>query len=281
MKIIMTLLVRDEEDILKQNIDFHLSQGVDFIIATDNLSVDSTKNILKEYEHHGKLRYIFEERDNYNQHEWVTKMARMAASEYGADWVINNDADEFWLPNKSTIRETLSSLSDDINVVVAHRKNMVYLGADKSEQPFYMNMIYKDLFSLNPLGTPLPPKCAHRANVEVIVEQGNHKVCGIGKQNIAMSLIEILHFPIRTEIQLLNKIVKGGTAYSRNNELSPGVGRTWRELYSNYQSSGNLDEYIKSQSYDNAKLNLEIKSGKLVKETRLKNYMSNLYATLI
>ena len=73
MKIIMTLLVRDEEDILKQNIDFHLSQGVDFIIATDNLSVDSTKNILKEYEYHGKLRYIFEERDNYNQHEWVTK----------------------------------------------------------------------------------------------------------------------------------------------------------------------------------------------------------------
>ena len=50
MKIIMTLLVRDEEDVLRQNIDFHLSQGVDFIIATDNLSVDSTKDILKEYE---------------------------------------------------------------------------------------------------------------------------------------------------------------------------------------------------------------------------------------
>ena len=49
-------------------------------------------------------------------------MARMAASEYGADWVINNDADEFWLPNKSTIRETLSSLSDDINVVVAFER---------------------------------------------------------------------------------------------------------------------------------------------------------------
>jgi Glycosyl transferase family 2 len=277
MKIIMTLLVRDEEDILKQNIDFHLSQGVDFIIVTDNLSVDSTKNILKEYEDRGKLRYIFEERDNYNQYEWVTKMARMAATEYGADWVINNDADEFWWPNKSTIRETLSSLSDDINVVVAHRKNLVYLGADNSGLPFYTRMIYKDLLSLNPLGGPLPPKCAHRGNAEVIVGQGNHQIDGIGELNIAMDLIEILHFPIRTEGQLVNKIVKGGAAYSRNNELPYGIGRTWRELYSNYQSSGNLDKYIKSQSYDNAKLNQEIKSGNLVQDTRLKDYMTNLY----
>jgi hypothetical protein len=281
MKIVMTLLVRDEEDILKQNIDFHLSQGVDFIIATDNLSVDSTKNVLKEYESRGKLLYIFEGRDNYNQHEWVTRMARMAASEYGADWVINNDADEFWWPNKSTIKETLSSLSNDINVVVADRKNMVYLGADKSDSPFYMKMIYKDLFSLNPLGESLPAKCAHRGNVDVVVEQGNHKISGIGKQNVAMDSFEILHFPIRTEGQLVNKIVKGGAAYSRNNELPPGTGYTWRKLYSDYQSSGGLDKYLKSQLYNDAKLNHEIKIGKLVQDERFKNYMTNLYVNLI
>jgi hypothetical protein len=32
----MTLLIRDEEDIIDKNISFHLKHGVDFIIATDN-----------------------------------------------------------------------------------------------------------------------------------------------------------------------------------------------------------------------------------------------------
>ena len=30
MKLIMTMLVRDEEDVLRANIEFHLAQGVDF-----------------------------------------------------------------------------------------------------------------------------------------------------------------------------------------------------------------------------------------------------------
>jgi hypothetical protein len=35
MKVVMTLLVRDEEDILRENIDFHLKQGVDHFIISN------------------------------------------------------------------------------------------------------------------------------------------------------------------------------------------------------------------------------------------------------
>ena len=49
-KLIMTLLVRDEEDILEYNICHHLNQGVDHIIAIDNESIDQTPKILKKYE---------------------------------------------------------------------------------------------------------------------------------------------------------------------------------------------------------------------------------------
>ena len=47
--LIMTLLVRNEEDILKENIEFHLNQGVDHIIATNNLSTDGTTQILEDF----------------------------------------------------------------------------------------------------------------------------------------------------------------------------------------------------------------------------------------
>ena len=42
MKLVMTLLVRDEEDIVEDHLIYHLNQGVDFVVATDNRSVDGT-----------------------------------------------------------------------------------------------------------------------------------------------------------------------------------------------------------------------------------------------
>jgi hypothetical protein len=43
MRLVMTLLVRDEADIVDAQLAFHLHAGVDFVIATDNLSSDGTQ----------------------------------------------------------------------------------------------------------------------------------------------------------------------------------------------------------------------------------------------
>ena len=44
----MTLLVKNEEDILEQNLIFHKEKGVDFFIVTDNNSTDRTPEILRK-----------------------------------------------------------------------------------------------------------------------------------------------------------------------------------------------------------------------------------------
>src|SRR5690242_4824967 len=104
MRLVMTLLVRDEEDIVAANLDYHLNRGVDFILVTDNRSVDTTPDILHRYAA-DVVRIINEPDDDYQQWRWVTRMARLAATEYGADWVFHCDADEFWWPESGSLKE--------------------------------------------------------------------------------------------------------------------------------------------------------------------------------
>ena len=40
-------------------------------------------------------------------------MARLAASEYGADWVFNNDADQFWWPITGTIKDGVDQIPEE------------------------------------------------------------------------------------------------------------------------------------------------------------------------
>ncbi len=121
----MTLLVRDEADIVDAQIAFHLAAGVDFVIATDNRSEDGTTEVLERYERDGRLHLIREPGDDLRQSEWVTRMARLAATEHGADWVLNADADEFWRPRGAGLRELLASVPAHYGVVRAAWRNFV------------------------------------------------------------------------------------------------------------------------------------------------------------
>ena len=119
----MTLLVRDEADIISSNIEFHLDHGVDFVVATDNLSMDATPDILRRYERQGVLHYIHQPDDDYAQNRWVTRMARMACTEFAADWVINSDADEFWRPESGDLKEALAEVPASCEAVSVERVN--------------------------------------------------------------------------------------------------------------------------------------------------------------
>ena len=108
MTLVMTLLARDEIDVVDSWLAFHLNAGVDLVIATDNRSQDGTTEVLEEYARSGQVRLIREPGEDLRQDEWVTRMARLAATEYGADWVINSDADEFWWPRGASLSEVLA-----------------------------------------------------------------------------------------------------------------------------------------------------------------------------
>jgi Glycosyl transferase family 2 len=265
VKLVMTLLVRDEQDIIGEHLDFHLAQGVDQVIVTDNGSEDATLEILREYEARGEASVIHEPSDDYSQGKWVTRMARMAAADLGADWVINSDADEFWWPRSGTLASTFEGLDDSVGVVVARRTNFVPQPED--DRPFWERMTVRERESLNPVGKPLPPKLAHRAHPDVTVVQGNHRVRGpeLGG-HLDDGSVEILHFPMRSYAQFENKIVKGGAAYARNRELPEKIGRTWRRLYAAWERGELPAHYEESVVSDPGREDL-------IADTRLRDYL--------
>jgi hypothetical protein len=178
MKLVMTLVVRDEADILEANLAYHFSQGVDLVLATDNGSTDGSREILERYQGMGLL-HLFEEPGDLRQSEWVTRMARLAATEMQGDWVISVDADELWWPRAGTLKAVLAALPEDVGMVVAPKTN--FLGRRPETGFFAERMTVREVRS--PWHSPgssaslrgRQPKIAHRASPEVVY-RGMHSL---------------------------------------------------------------------------------------------------------
>src|SRR5260370_24271760 len=105
----MTLLVGDEEDIGEEQLRFHLEHGVDFVVAIDHRSSDGTTEILRRYERAGHLHLICEDAEGVRQGAWVTRAARLAATDFASDWVINSDGDGFWFSRAGQLPDVLAA----------------------------------------------------------------------------------------------------------------------------------------------------------------------------
>ena len=267
MKLVMTLLVRDEADILRENLEFHLNRGVDEIILMDNLSADGTADIAREYEQAGYLHYMLQPQDDYSQGRWVTEMAHRAVHEFDSDWVIHSDADEFWWPDVGSIKDALSAVGTEAIAASFERTNFV-TRVDNGE-PFWRRMDVRWVASVNCLGGPLHGKVAHRALTDIVVDQGNHRVYSGGQLAPCVAgPMTILHFPVRSRAQFFNKVVKGGAAYTRNTELDQSIGTTWRHLYQLYLDS-RLDQAYADEQLSEEQIIRGLATGALVRDERL------------
>ncbi|MDA9699602.1 glycosyltransferase family 2 protein [Synechococcus sp. AH-736-M02] len=231
IRVVMTLLVRNEEDVIAENILFHHAQGVSSFLVMDNLSTDATPEILRRLARFVPITYMKQTADTYDQAQWVTAMARSAYLDHGADWVINNDADEFWLFPGGDAPSFLDSVAPGIAGLFVQRFNAVLPESgrhrDGLAHPSKSRFFWRE--SVNALNRPLPPKCLHRAFADVIVDQGNHEIFGHQGSLEFSDQVSILHFPYRRFSSYQSKIRLGGAAYQRNKALPKSWGDAWRQ----------------------------------------------------
>ena len=224
MSLIMTLVVRNEADILEVDLDYHLAQGVDFVIVTDHGSVDDTAELLRRYERDGAAHVIRDDAEGHQQSARVTRMAQLAATRYPGAWVIHNDADGFWWPLVGSLRDVFDSDPDQFGQVEVPRNN--FLPVADGARTFHSRLVYREASSLNPRGLPLEAKVAHRAGEDIVVAPGNHAVFVDGLRPVpGPKLLEIFHFPMRNFRSSNARWSRPGTGYEKLPPDSPEVGR--------------------------------------------------------
>lgn len=278
MRLILTLLIRDEVDIIQSTIDFHMAMGVDHIIITDNGSIDGTYEICEAYAKRGIITLLTEPPSDFSQHRWVTNMANMAYLKYDADWVVNADADEFFVPTAKglSLKDTLRNVPRQITALNILRHDFISNSRPMEKSP-PIEMIYRKVNSLNLRGQPLPPKVIHRGSPNTIISQGNHGAKGdyITIPEVT-NAIAVYHYPIRSYNQFFNKVNNGGSGYSKNKELPKAMGfhkRYWYNLL--------LEEklellYEKEYHITDEKLNELIKNGLVIEDLHVSAMMSKI-----
>lgn len=275
VKIIMTLMVRDEADVVGTMLEHHRTQGIDHVVVTDNGSIDGTTEILQRFEAEGFATLWHDPVHRKQQHSTVTKMARYAATDLGADWVVNADADEFWVAvdPARTLREAIEAIDTPAPYVTVPVVNLT--GAPAIDGTGLDRLRYRDLRSDDELfgtGIPFHPTAdaLHRAHPEVEIAQGNHFVAapGWGDGGGVVDSIEVLHLPWRSWRQYEHKVRIAGNAYRANPELQPSPRHHGMQDFRRWEG-GRLEHAYVAKHPTAAEIDALVASGSLVEDGRL------------
>jgi hypothetical protein len=278
MTLVMTLLARDEIDVVDSWLAFHLNAGVDVVIATDNRSQDGTTEVLEEYARTGQVHVIHEPGEDLRQDEWVTRMARLAATEYGADWVINSDADEFWWPRGASLSDVLGAVPARYGTVGAFLRVFC---PRPGEEDFAERMTAR-FSALAPINDPASlykpiRKIIHRGHPEIRLTRGNHALVGSPFAPLrGWFPIECFHFPLRTAAQCEHKAALQGAAFEKHVSRPPTAYHA--DMYAALRG-GRIAEYYDALVVSDAELERGVSEGRLVVDTRLRDALRRVRDT--
>lgn len=225
VKIVATILVKDEADIIGANIEHHIEQGVSQFIVTNNRSTDDTRSIVERYPE--VVEIIDEEDETHHQSKWVTRMARLACK-LKPDWIVHLDADELW--------GGLGQLRH-IRTEAAGSERMLF------HFPAPTFTLYTMRHFLRPiLGLPEERKVAHRPNPDIEITHGNHGFTAPASITPTPDIYRH-HYPIRSYEQFARKAIDGHKALSKRGAPCARWER-WCELWENGQLESHYGDLV-------------------------------------
>lgn len=223
-KVVALMMVKDEIDIIEQNIHYLLTQNLDFVCVYDNGSTDGTRQKLDD------LAYFYEEEllvfddpeigyyQSTKMNNWVNELFQD-----DVDVVIPIDADEIWYskdPNY-TLGEIIRNT--DADIFVADSVDYIPTVFDNfNEKNFIQRMRHRKANS-NSFSA-----VAFNYSPGFHLEMGNHDVHNHPGKRV-YDKIGIRHYQYRTFDQFVKKVRNGKKAYDVTT-LPDFMGSHWRKL---------------------------------------------------
>jgi hypothetical protein len=185
MKLVLTTVFGPRDsDIAEAQVRFHLNAGVDVALAA--VEDDRTGEAL------GALgdRVRVERRGGFDA-ELRTRLARQAATEHEADWVISSGAREFWWPRGENLKEVLAPIPERYTVVQGLRRDF----APADGEGFSAATLRPSLEHGAPADAVALLRPVFRADPEVELESNGAVRLRRYVPLRAWYPIEVLHFP--------------------------------------------------------------------------------------
>lgn len=229
MKLGMTLLVKNEIDIIKYHIEYHKDK-MDAIVVIDNNSTDGTYEYLKSLESNNFV-VKRELSNNYLQDKWVTKMVFMLR-DMGCDWVVNSDADEFWRGNIFREVDNLWNQGYEYLFVKSYVFKPTYLDNQRDKNPT-TRLLWRS-------------RC-HETYPKVIVATGPFERIGKGNdeaffcRNVEKKVIDeciIYHYSQRGLEHYKKKYLDGGVAIENSIKSGEIWNSQWTVPYGIFKNEG-------------------------------------------
>ena len=116
MKLVLTTVFEgDDAELAEESVAFHLAAGVDLVVAA--VRDDRVAAALQSFGDRVGVERVGEQSD------LRTALARQAATDHAADWVISADAAEFWWPRGENLKEVLAPIPERYTIVQGLRRD--------------------------------------------------------------------------------------------------------------------------------------------------------------
>lgn len=253
-RLLMTLVCKDEIDIIESNIRFHIAMGIDGIIVTDNGSTDGTRERLQKLKQEGLILEIIDEKKVGHLHSiFVNKMMNIAIHKYKADWVINADADEFYFSKTLNLKDQLPPRNSNINVLKIYSNwvfpleeqnnvidNIYFVKRAVTEYEKKKYQIVENDATRYFMDNEACPKTIIRTKGFIDIFDGNHYAKMKNYCEINPAGITLYHYHTRSYEAFEKKVVKAIKAVEFNN--NPNWAKGWKMYIKQYRD-GNLKQF--------------------------------------